>query len=68
MAGQLSPSYMLADIEFTTIGTGALQVDIDWVGQANSVDAHQLRTRWIAHDDGRSSDPPNVNGNCRRVG
>ena len=59
MAGQLAP-VMLSDIEFTTIGIGALQVDIDWVGQVNSVDAHQLRTRWIAHDDGRSADPPNM--------
>ena len=59
MAGTLAP-VALSDIEFTNIGTGALQVDIDWDGQPNSVDAHQLRTRWIAHTDGRSADPPNM--------
>ena len=59
MAGTLAP-VALSDIEFTNIGTGALQVDIDWDGQPNSIDAHQLRTRWIAHTDGRSSDPPTV--------
>ena len=59
MAGELAQP-TLSDIEFTAITSGALRVDIDWDGQANSIDAVQLRTRWIAHGDGRSSDPPTV--------
>ena len=59
MAGPLAP-VVLSDIEFTNIGAGILRVDISWDGEENSVDAHQLRTRWIAHDNGRSSNPPTM--------
>ncbi len=62
MAGTLAP-VVLSDIEFvgaTGITNGALRVDADWAGQPNSVDAVQLRTRWIARDNGASTPAPTM--------
>ena len=59
MAGQLA-RVTLTDIQFENIAIGSLTVDIGWNGQANAVDAHQLRTRWIAHTTGRSTPPPDM--------
>ena len=59
MAGQLAP-VRLTGIQFENIDIGSLTVDIAWSGQANAVDAHQLRTRWIAHGNGVSTPPPDM--------
>ena len=57
MAGQL-PQPFVDGVEFVNAATGSLRADINWVGQANSVDLAQIRTRWIARTDSASSPAP----------
>ena len=57
MAGQL-PQPFVDGVEFVNPQTGSLRADINWVGQANSVDLAQIRTRWIARTNSASSPAP----------
>lgn len=57
MAGNLArPTLDNFDIE--NLSTGDMEVDIDWVGQENHIDLHQVRYRWIRRTDGTASPPP----------
>ena len=57
MAGQL-PQPFVDGVEFVNAATGSLRADINWTGQANSVDLAQIRTRWIARTNSASSPAP----------
>ena len=57
MAGQLGTPTLM-ELQVLDIATGSLNVDVDWTGQANHVDLHQIRTRWIARTNAASQPAP----------
>ena len=57
MAGPLA-SCFVDSVEFTNAGSGALTCDVNWTGQANSVDLARIRARWIARQNGASAPAP----------
>lgn len=58
MAGFLA-AVVVSDLRVIDASTGQLQVNITWTGQENSVDLHQIRSRWIGRTDKASRAAPN---------